>query len=105
MPTNNVSRVNGVSQARGGWITVGVGLLLGMICVLAWASAVGFQVWTLPELTFWPLHFAWLAAIIFSFRQMKWWGLLTLLPVVPLLPFVALAGLITAACVQGGSCP
>lgn len=105
VPTNNVSRLDRVTQARRGWITVGVGILLGMLCVLAWTSAVGFQVWALPDWTFWPLHVAWLAAIIFGFRQVKWWGLLTLLPVVPLIPFVAFAALITAACVQSGSCP
>lgn len=94
-----------MNQNRWGWIIVGVGLLLGMLCVLAWASAVGFPVWTLPDGTFWPLHLAWLAAIVLGFRKMKWWGLLALLPAIPLIPFAALAGFITAACVYGGSCP
>ena len=92
-------------QSQRGWVSVFVGNAIGVLAALSWAAAIGFQIWSPPDIWFWPIQALWLLATAYAIRQLRWVGLLAALPLLAIIPMVALAGLIFWACTSGGSCP
>jgi hypothetical protein len=94
-----------VSRPNQNWLIIGTTFVLGSLCVLSWASGIGFPMWGPADWLHWPMHVAWLTMLVVSFRRAGWLGALGLLPLALLLPFALFAGFLTYMCAVEGACP